>query len=144
MELKHLYVVWTNADPVTAEHMVMMYTTNSMLNGWWDHVTVIIWGATQKLILENEALQTKMQIAKHAGVEFSACISCARNLGVIEQLNDMGIKTIRWGEKLSHIMQEGKHLLTVQKFNKHPKRKHRQRNLSVFFIYSTFRTNVAS
>ena len=31
---RHLHILWTNGDPVTAEHMVMMYATNSLLNDW--------------------------------------------------------------------------------------------------------------
>ena len=31
---RHLHIIWTNADPVTSENMVMMYTKNSMLNGF--------------------------------------------------------------------------------------------------------------
>lgn len=110
---RHLHILWTSPDPVTAEHMVMMYARNAMLNGWWDEVTVIVWGAPQKLILENEAVRLKMEIARQAGVEFTACISCARNLGIVSELEAAGIETIRWGEKLSLLMQNGKHVLTV-------------------------------
>jgi len=49
-ELKKLYILWTNADPITSEKMVMMYAINSKLNYWWDEVTIIIWGATPNLL----------------------------------------------------------------------------------------------
>ena len=110
---RHLHILWTNADPITAEHMVMMYARNAMLNGWWDKITVIVWGATQKLLLENEAVRLKMELAQQVGVEFSACISCAANLDIVEELERNGIEVIRWGEKTSLLMQNGKHLLTV-------------------------------
>ena len=110
---RHLHIIWTNADPLTAEHMVMMYATNAMLNGWWEKVTVVIWGGSQKVFLENEAVKLKAQMAVNAGVEFSACVSCARNLGVEQQLADAGVEVIRWGEKLSLLMQNGKRVLTV-------------------------------
>ena len=110
---KHLYILWTNADPITSEHMVMMYSTNSMLNNWWDKVTVIVWGNSQLTATENEAVKLKIQLAQQAGVEFSACLSCAINLGTKDALEDMDIEVIRWGEKLSNIMQSGGHVLTV-------------------------------
>ena len=110
---RHLHILWTNADPVTSENMVMMYARNAMLNEWWDKVTVIVWGAPQKLIMENEAVRLKMDIARQAGVEFTACMSCAINLGIQEELEKQGIEVIRWGEKLSMLMQNGKHVLTV-------------------------------
>lgn len=110
---RHLHILWTSADPVTAEHMVMMYARNAMLNGWWDRVTVIIWGAAQRLALEDEAVGLKMQVARQAGVEFTACVSCARNLGLVEKLEAENIEVIRWGEKLSLLMQNGRHVLSI-------------------------------
>lgn len=110
---RHLHILWTNADPLTAEHMVMMYARNAMINEWWDKVTVIVWGATQKLLLENEAVKLKMDLARQVGVEFTACVSCAANLGIVETLEQNDIEVIRWGEKLSLLLQNGKHVLTV-------------------------------
>jgi hypothetical protein len=113
MEHNHLYILWTNADPVTSEHMVMMYATNAMLNHWWEKVTVIIWGATSKLICENEALQLKMTLAKQAGVEFTACLSCAINLGTLEKLEEMGLEVKRWGKPLTELIKADEKILTV-------------------------------
>ena len=110
---KHLYIVWTNADPITSQHMVFMYATNSMKNAWWDQVTVVIWGATQPLLCEIEAVQAGMEAARAAGVEFSACLTCADILGTTDALRDMGIEVIRWGKKLSDLLQSGEHVLTV-------------------------------
>ena len=93
--------------------MVLMFATNSMLNRWWDKVTVVLWGDVQRLALENEAIKLKMMLAKQAGVRFTACISCSRNLGLTEQLNEAGIETVRWGERLSLLMQNEKHVLSL-------------------------------
>lgn len=62
---------------------------------------MIIWGATQKYVLENEAIRARMDIAKKAGVEFSACIGCAVNLGTKDQLEAMGIEVTPWGERIA-------------------------------------------
>ncbi len=109
---RHLHILWTDSNPVTSEHMVLMYATNSMLNRWWDKVTVILWGDVQRLVTENEAVRLKMKLAEQAGVEFSACVSCSRNLGLTEKLEEMGIENVRWGERISLLMQEGRHLLS--------------------------------
>lgn len=113
MDDKHLYLLWANGDPIVSEHMVMMYATNAMLNGWWDQVTVIIWGASQITATENEGVRLKMKLARQAGVEFSACLSCALNLGTKESLEADGVEVIRWGEKLSGLMQAGEKVLSV-------------------------------
>ena len=58
---EHLHILWTNADVTTAKLMVMMYARNAMKNGWWKEVTVIVWGATVKLLAENEELQEELK-----------------------------------------------------------------------------------
>ena len=54
-----------------------------------------------------------MDMARQVGVEFTACISCAINQGTLEALEADGIEVIRWGEKLSLLMQNDKHVLTI-------------------------------
>ena len=112
-EDNHLYILWTNADPATSENMVMMYATNSMLRGWWEKVTVIVWGGSQITLLENEAVRFKYHLAKETGVEFSACISCAVNQGLVERLKEEGVEVIPWGEPLTNLIKEGRHLITI-------------------------------
>ena len=109
----HLYILWTNADILTSDKMVMMYSTNAMLHKWWGSVTVIIWGATAKLAAENELIRTKIQIAQQAGVKFSACKACADQLGTTDQLLGLGIEVIYWGEGLTEILKNGEKLITV-------------------------------
>lgn len=82
----HLYILWTNASPITAENMVMMYAKNSILNNWWEKVTVIIWGEPQLLICEKEHIRNLINEAKEIGVEFSACLTCANALGTKDSL----------------------------------------------------------
>lgn len=113
MEPDKLYILWTNADVLTADKMVMMYAVNSLLNGWWKEVTVIIWGATAKLVAENIMIQEKLKIAQHAGVHFSACKACSDQLGVSEILSGLGIETIYWGEGLTDILKSGEKIITI-------------------------------
>ncbi len=112
-QTNHLYILWTNADILTSDKMVMMYATNAKLNKWWDAVTVIIWGATAKLAGENELIRTKIMLAQQAGVKFSACKACADQLGTTDQLTELGIEVIYWGEGLTEILQNGEKLITV-------------------------------
>lgn len=108
-----LNILWTNADPLTSELMVMMYATNSMRKHFWQEVTVIIWGATAKLAAENEKIKALIKTAKEAGVKFSACLACADRLGVVKQLEEQGIEVKFWGTGLTEILKEDKKLLTV-------------------------------
>lgn len=112
-ETEKLYILWTNADPIASEKMVMMYGINSKLNGWWNEVTIIIWGATAKLVAENALLQEKIKQALHVGVNVSACKSCAEQLGVSDALVELGIEVKYWGEPLTEILKENWKLLTI-------------------------------
>jgi hypothetical protein len=108
-----LHIIWTNADPLTAHHMVMMYATNSMLHGWWDAVTVVLWGATQPDVCGDDDIQERIRIAEQAGVHFSACVSCANNLGLRAHLEEMGFEVVRWGPLLTELLQNRRPLITI-------------------------------
>jgi hypothetical protein len=86
MNKTHLYVLWTNDNPITAEKMVFMYTINSLAHGWWDKVTLIIWGAPAKLVSEDARIQALVKDALDAGVHITACKACANQLGVTDTL----------------------------------------------------------
>jgi len=109
----HLYVLWTNDNPITTEKMVFMYTINSLLNGWWDNVTLIVWGAPVKLVSEDEHIQQLIQQAQEAGVHVSACKACSDQLGVTEILEGFDIEVKYWGIPLTDILQNGEKLLTI-------------------------------
>ena len=114
MEKKdHLYILWTNGVPITAEKMVFMYGINSLLKGWWEKVTLIIWGTPAKLSAENTEIQKKIKAALDAGVHVTACKACADQLGVTEALENMNVEVIYWGEPLTKILKSGETLLTI-------------------------------
>jgi hypothetical protein len=108
-----LYILWTNADVVTSEKMVFMYAINSMTHSWWKDVTVIIWGATAAVAAENPVIREKINIAKQAGVFFTACKACSDQLGVADKLTEQGIEVKYWGEGLTEILREKENLLTI-------------------------------
>jgi hypothetical protein len=112
-EKTHLYVLWTNDNLITAEKMVFMYTVNSLIHGWWDKVTLIIWGATAKLVSENKDIQKKVKEALDAGVHITACKACADQLGVTQALENLKIEVKYWGAPLTEIIANGEKLLTI-------------------------------
>jgi hypothetical protein len=109
----HLYVLWTNANPITAEKMVFMYTVNSLVHGWWDEVTLIIWGAPTKMVSEDKKFQQLVQEAMEAGVHVTACKACADQLGVGDDLEKLNIEVKYWGIPLTEILKSGERLITI-------------------------------
>jgi hypothetical protein len=112
-EKSHLFILWTNGNPITAEKMVFMYSINSLLKGWWEHITLIIWGSPAKLVSEDTAIQEKIKEALSAGIHITACKACADQLGVTSILEKMNIEVKYWGEPLTEILKTGATLLTI-------------------------------
>jgi len=112
-EKSHLFILWTNGNPITAEKMVFMYSINSLRKGWWKHVTLIIWGSPAKLVSENTTIQEKITEALNAGVHITACKGCADKLGVTDILEKMNIEVKYWGEPLTKLLKSGATLLTI-------------------------------
>jgi hypothetical protein len=112
-EPNKLYILWTNADITTSEKMVFMYATNSKTHYWWKDVTVIIWGATAKVAAENALIREKINIAKQAGVFFTACKACTDQLGVTDKLLEQSIECKYWGEGLTELIREKENLITI-------------------------------
>ena len=113
MQKTHLYVLWTNDNPITAEKMVFMYTINALIHGWWEKVTLIVWGAPTKLVSEDPEIQHKIKEALEAGVHVTACKACADQLGVTKTLKQLGIEVKYWGMPLTEILKNGEHLVTI-------------------------------
>ena len=111
--MEKLNILWTNGDIGTFDKMVAMYARNSLLNGWWDAVTLIIWGSPVKLAAESELVQLKIRELIQVGVKVSACKACADQYGVAEKLESMGVEVIRWGPPLTEILKNREHLLTI-------------------------------
>jgi hypothetical protein len=109
----HLYLLWTNADKLTAEKMVFMYTVNSLIKGWWEEVTLIIWGATAKLAAEDSEIQAMIKDAMEKGVHVTACKACTDQLGVTPVIEALGVEVIYWGVPLTDILKNDEKLLTI-------------------------------
>lgn len=112
-ENSKLHILWTNDNLITAEKMVFMYGINSKRRGWWDEVTIIIWGATVQLTSESRLIQELIEEAKLEGVHVTACQSCAEQLGVADKIAALNIELIFQGEPLTAILKNDEKLITI-------------------------------
>ena len=108
-----LLVLWTTTERETVDNMVFLYTMNSKLRGWWEEVTLLIWGATARLVAEDESIQENIKGFLEKGIRVIACRKCAENLGVVEKLEAMGIEVFYTGEFLTEWMKSKRALLSV-------------------------------
>ena len=106
-----LVMIWSSADRDVALNMVFMYTSNSKKFGWWDDITMVVWGPSAKLLAEDEALQIHMKNMIDAGVVVKACKLCSDSYGVSGKLEELGI-IVKYMKELTDYIKEGRNILT--------------------------------
>jgi hypothetical protein len=112
-EKNTLYILWTNDNLITAEKMVFMYAINAKRNGWWENVTLVVWGATANLVAENERAQALIAEARQNEVYVTACKACADQLGVSEILEAHDIDVRYLGTALTNVLKNDEKLITI-------------------------------
>lgn len=108
-----LIVLWTSPDREVALKMAFMYTYNSKIKGWWDEVTLIVWGPSAKLLTEDAELQDYLKRIQSVGIEVVACKACTDSYGITEKLQDFGIDVKYMGQPLTHLLKAGYKILNV-------------------------------
>jgi hypothetical protein len=56
-----LNILWTSDNKDTAINMIAMYAINAKKERWWQHVNVIIWGASAKLVAHDNQVKQKLR-----------------------------------------------------------------------------------
>jgi len=108
-----LVILWTSGDKEVATNMIFMYALNSKIRGWWEDITLIVWGPSAKLLSEDEELQDYMKKMKEEGIKLEACRACANNYNVSEKLEEMEIEVKSMGQPLTDYILGDYHLITI-------------------------------
>ena len=106
-----LVVVWTSGDKEVAMKMVFMYTYNAQKYGWWDDITLLVWGPSSKLLSEDQELQDYVKKMKDEGVNLLACKGCADMYEVSGKLEQIGVTVRYTGKDLTDFIKE-RHVVT--------------------------------
>lgn len=104
--MNKLVILWTGGDKVSAENMIFMYGLNSKLKGWWEEVTLIIWGASTELTANDETIQDLVKKMIENSVKVKACKACAENLNAVEKLEDLGVDVFYIGATLTDYLKD--------------------------------------
>lgn len=108
-----LLILWTSGDQLTARDMVLLYAVNAMKHDWWTEVTLLVWGAADSLIAEDNDIQVGIRQAIDAGVRVIACKHCAEQQNAATILQRLGIEVFYTGEFLTDWLKSGYQILTV-------------------------------
>jgi hypothetical protein len=107
-----LAVLWTSGDPDVAHRVAFMYTHNAKKAGWFDEVTLIVWGPSQRLLVGDKDLQAEIKAMLKDGIRIEACITCAMSYGIVEQLKALGITVQGEGVPLTNYLKGDWKVLT--------------------------------
>ncbi len=111
--MEKLYILWTTDNKDTISKMLAMYAINSKAYGWWNDVTVIIWGASAKLAGADEHVQSLIKEMLDNQVVVEACKACCDSFGVTDTLTSLGV-TVRYiGQPFTDYLKSGDRLLTL-------------------------------
>jgi hypothetical protein len=110
-----LVVLWTSSDREVALKMGFMYAFNSRRFKWgWKNVTLVVWGPSAKLLVEDKELQEYLTRLKEAGVKLLACKKCSDLYGVSDGLRQLGIEVKYMGKPLTDYLQnDNTRVLTI-------------------------------
>ncbi len=108
-----LNILWTTDNKDTVLNMLVMFSTNSRINGWWQKVNLIIWGASAKLVGTDIQIQTEVLEMLNHGISIEACKACCDNLGVTDKLTELGVNVRYMGEALTGYIKSGENILTI-------------------------------
>ncbi len=108
-----IMVIWTANDPDVARQMAFMYSENSLLNGWWSQVMILVWGPSVRLLADNAELQEDVRNLLVGGLRIVVCKRCADNYGVSDSLAALGLEVFHVGSMLTEWIKQGGNVLTV-------------------------------
>jgi hypothetical protein len=107
-----LAVLWTSADDHVAHRMCLMYSHAAKRAKWFDEVTLIVWGPSQRLLVADKDLQKKIKAMMADGVKVHACIACADSYGLTARLRELGLVVRGMGKPLSDMLKDGWKVIT--------------------------------
>ena len=107
-----LAVLWTSGDPDVAHRVAFMYTHTAKKVGWFDEVTLIVWGPSQRILVGDKDLQGKVKAMQEDGIIVEACIACAMGYGIVEELKALGIPVRPMGQPLTNYLKSDWKVLT--------------------------------
>jgi len=103
-EPSRLAVLWTSGDPEVAHRVCFLYTHTAKKAKWFDEVTLIVWGPSQKLLVADKDIQAEVKAMQQDGVTVQACIVCANSYGIADQIRALGIEVKGMGAPLTEIL----------------------------------------
>ncbi len=111
-EPNKLLIIYSSADKEVFTKFAFVYAINAKKQGWWQDVTFITWGPSNKTIANDEELKEKIKQLKDAGVKLQACKWCAEQYEVDGILSELGVEVKYMGQPLTEMLKSDWKVLT--------------------------------
>lgn len=99
-------ILWKTDNDIDIHNLVIPFTSNAHSQKWFDEVTLLIWGASQKRILEDKMISERVKEIASQGIRVVACKMCAENIHTLEYLEGLSVEVLYTGELLSDALKD--------------------------------------
>lgn len=104
--MNKLLLVWKSDNDIDIDNFITPFASNSAKQGWFDHVEVLIWGASTHKILNDDNAKSNVLKIIASGVKAYACKFCAEQVGASSLLESLGVTVVYTGVYLSEKLKD--------------------------------------
>ncbi|MBN2851168.1 MAG: DsrE family protein [Clostridia bacterium] len=108
-----LTVLLTSDNKETVVNMAFMYILNAKKNNWFNEIDLIIWGPSQKLVINDIDVKSILSDIMETGVRVFACKACSDRYGISGELQELNIDVKYMGKDLTSILKGDDRVLTI-------------------------------
>jgi len=101
MQRENLLIVISSDNVESIMKFPLLYGGVSLPREYWKRVHIMFWGASIVPAARDEKIRAKVSEIQKDGVEFSSCVVCAEDYGVVSELEAVGILCNHTGELLT-------------------------------------------
>ncbi len=102
-----VFVVLASQDREVLLEVGFTYPFNAALNGWMEDVKIILFGPSERLVLNDAEVQARLKETLASGVHVMACKWCSDRMGISENLEALGIEVLYVGPVISERLKTG-------------------------------------
>lgn len=112
MNNEKLTILWTSGEKDVALKVVLRYIDNLLEKQVWSELELIIWGPSVQLAGDDEMVKLKLENLLTKGLKAKACIVCADEYGVSQNLESVGIVLEMVADELTRLIQDQRPLIS--------------------------------
>ncbi|NDV28126.1 DsrE family protein [Desulfovibrio sp. JC010] len=101
-----LMVVWSSGDKEVAQKIALPYPMVAKEHGMFADISVLVWGASTKLLSEDAELQGFVKKLQDMGIKILVCKWCSDGYGVSDKLAKMGLEVDYMAQPLTQALKD--------------------------------------